>query len=113
MLRGVEFEAGGKRRELRFDVNAMCRLEADFAGLPIDRVAERLQPATGMPTITDIRAAFRAGLVGGATLDEAGEIMSEVGIAEAGRLIGAAMQLAFPDAAQAEGAGGGKPTAAA
>lgn len=111
MRRGVDFEAGGKRRELRFDVNAMCRLEAAFGGLSIDRVAERLQPQDGPPRLTDIRAAFAAALVGGATLDEAGDIMSEIGMDVAARLIGEAMQAAMP--APDARAGAGKPAAAA
>jgi hypothetical protein len=115
MRRGVEFEAGGTRHTLRFDVNALCALEAEF-GCTVEDVAKRLSPEQGMPRMTDIRAAFRAGLgVEGMTHVQAGEIMSEVGIHAAAQLIGEALGLAFPqpDAAATGEKPRGKPKAAA
>lgn len=113
MRRGVQFEAAGARHELRFDVNALCQLEADFGGVSIEQVAGRLVPGEGKsPRMTDIRAAFRAALGAGITTEAAGDIMSEIGMAEATRLIGEAMALAFPSD-DAERQDAGKPRAVA
>lgn len=112
MRRGVEFEAGETRHCLRFDVNALCELETEFGGT-VEDVARRLSPEGGMPRVTDIRAAFRAGLgIEGMTDRQAGDVMAEVGIPRAAQLIGEALALAFPEADAVEPAKGKRKAAA-
>lgn len=94
MRRGVSFEAEGKAYVLRFDINALCDLEARF-GCTVAEIGARLGDK---PKLVDMRAAFCAGLRNsGVTDEEAGDIMSALGMAEAGRLLGEAMTLAFAD----------------
>ncbi len=106
MTKGIEFEADGEdgedgaaatRHVLRFDFNALCRLEEDF-GCSIEDVALRLGDDGRAPRMGDLRMAFRAGLGGGHTLEEAGDLMSRIGFQRAGALIGEAIKLAFPQA---------------
>ena len=92
MRRGVSFTVNGEARELRFDINALCTLEDRF-GCGVDELQTRLGDR---PRVADLRAVFWAGLQGGPlTEEEAGDIMSALGMAEAFRLIGEAFALAF------------------
>jgi hypothetical protein len=106
-MKGIEFDALGARHCLRFDMNAICRLEEDFDAT-VSEIALRLGGEGAR--MTDLRLAFRAGLGPDVTLDRAGEIMTEIGASEAGRLIGEAMMLAFPTAAKSAKAAGSEKT---
>ena len=93
----VEFEAGGRTRTLRLDTNAMCELEAEF-DLGIMRVLAHLE----LGRMTDLRRIFRVCLVGGATIEEATEIIDEIGgYLAAADLLEKTVRLAFPRAAEA------------
>lgn len=98
----VAFEAGGKKRTLRFDTNAICILEEDL-GLSIAEIAAQLKSGR----VSAIRAALRAGLNGGgdltATLRKAGELIDELGYERAVALVSDAFALAFPKAAKEAG----------
>jgi hypothetical protein len=110
---GVEFDAAGARHLLRFDFNALCRIEEDF-GAGMADIAGRLQGQPGKPPrLSDIRLAFRAGLGTGYTVEQAGDLIGEIGAERAATLIGEALQRAFPDReAGATGSRrGGKPRA--
>jgi hypothetical protein len=91
-MKHVPFDALGKPRELRYSFNALCRLE-ERAGADLSEVISRsLKPGS---QYTAIRLLMWAG-VAGITLEEAGDIIEEVGRAEAERLITEAIKLAFP-----------------
>lgn len=91
----IAFEAGGVERKLRFDTNAICMVEEDL-DLSVAEIAARLNAGR----LSVVRAALRAGLVGGgdltATLREAGEIIDEITYARAVDLLSQAFALAFP-----------------
>lgn len=112
MRRGVTFEAAGKSQALRFDVNAICELESAF-DCGTDEIAARLGGDGRVPRIGDLRQAFRVGLGGDLTLQEAGEVMAEVGLKRAAELLGEAMGLAFRADAAPAGDAPGKAKAAA
>ena len=113
MQRGISFEAGGRSLQLRFDVNALCRVE-EATGKPFDEAAALLSPASGSPRMSDVRKIFWAGLGGDLTYDQAGVVISDIGLERAGELIGKAFELAFPEAAKQAGgvSGNGTGTAA-
>lgn len=98
---GVEFEAGGKRRVLRYSMNALVRLE-EATGRSVTELGELLGEGARM---TDVRLMFWAALDGAPTLDEAGDVMDEIGLDRAGRLISEAFQAAFPAADGEQGNG--------
>lgn len=105
MLRGVEFEAGGARYQLRFGVNALCQIE-HLTGEKFTQAAQRLQ---GEPSLTDLRMFWWAGL-GEVTREQAGDLMDAVGLERAAQMIVEAITLAFP---AADGADGKKPAGTA
>jgi hypothetical protein len=115
-MKGIEFEAAGVRHCVRYDFNTLCQLEDDF-GLSIAEIGGRLQPADGTPPrMGDIRLAFRAGLGADVTLEEAGSLISEIGLARAGELVGEGLALSFGAGSgekPSRGAARGKPKAAA
>lgn len=92
MRGGVTFDALGKPWEARFTTNAICRIE--------ERTGQSLEEVLGGVTVPGKRTlAFRLLLwaaIGGVTLDVAGEIMDDIGMVEADRIISAALQAAFP-----------------
>lgn len=105
MRQGVTFEADGRAHVLRFDVNAICELEAAF-GCGTDEIAARLGGDGKVPKIADLRLAFKCGLTGGLSLHEAGEVMQAVGgVKRASELLGEALALAFGTADDAEAPG--------
>lgn len=108
MIRGgVTFDAGGKPRELRFSTNALCRLE-ERAGKSLQDVLA--ETAEGGRRTVAFRLLMWAGL-GDVTLEDAGEIMDEIGMAETDRIIAAALRAAFPPPSEGD-AGNGAATAA-
>lgn len=97
MQRGVQFEALAARHELRFDINRICQLEADFDGMAFDHVVPLLVGSEGVPPkMQDVRKAFRAGLVGDVTLERAGEVMASMHFFDAYKLLAEAIALAMP-----------------
>ena len=93
-MRGlVKFQAAGQEYALRFTNNRLCQLEED-AGESITSLFARLEDETAV-SLRDMRMMFRAGLEGEFTLKEAGDLMDEVGIKEAGQLIFSALAAAF------------------
>ena len=93
----VEFEAGGRTRTLRIDTNIMCELEAEF-DLGILRILAHLE----LGRITDTRRILRAVLDGNPSLDEATEILDEIGYIPARLLLEKTFRLAFPEAAEGD-----------
>lgn len=105
MIRGrVHFTAGGRDHDLRFTTNALCQVE-EKAGRGFGQIAADLGASV---RIADLRLLFWAGAAL-KSLDEAGDVIDELGITRAVELMGAAIDAAFPDvdaAAAPEGAPG-------
>lgn len=102
MRGGVTFDALGEAREVRFTTNAICRLE-ERAGKSLEAVlADTAEP--GRRTLA-FRLLIWAGL-GGVTLEDAGDIMDEIGPVEVDRIIAEALRKAFPPKERADGDGG-------
>lgn len=105
MRGGVTFDALGKPWELRFNTNALCRLEERAEKSVQDVLADITNPARQ-------RLAYRLLLWAGladVTLDMAGDIIDALGQAETDRIVAAALRAAFP---QSEGdSGNGAATA--
>lgn len=98
----VNFEANGKQWRLRFDMNALVRAEESL-GKPVASAF----PADGtMPGFLALRKLFWAGMGGKLTPDAVGDIMTEVGLTEAFRLVSEALFAAFPAAKPGEDAPG-------
>lgn len=78
---------------LAFDFNALCDAEGVVG--PIGAAMQEIAKGS----FTTIRALVWAGLKKhhGKSLDEAGEIIAEVGFGEAAEAVSAAMQSAFPE----------------
>jgi hypothetical protein len=92
----VAFTANGAEYTLLFDFNALCEIEEEF-GVSVTAIGDLL--AGDNVKVTDIRRMFRIGLLRhheGATLEETGDIITEVGPAKAGALIQEAFTKAFP-----------------
>lgn len=96
----VTFSAGGKDYALRFGANQMAEAE-DALGLPFGQIVERLQGDGKSARLGDLRALFAVAV--GVKPEVAGDLMDAITIAEAGRLLGDAIRLAFPDAEDDEG----------
>lgn len=90
----VALPVNGDPVGLRYDVNAMCRIEDELA-MPIAQILESLN-GNGV-SIKTIRTIFACGLVPAHGVDDAGAVMDEIGIADASEYIGKAFQLAFPE----------------
>lgn len=102
MRGGVTFDALGKPREFKFTTNAICRLE-ERAGKSLQDVLA--DTAEGGRRMVAFRLLMWAGL-GDLTLDDAGDIMDDIGLAEVDRIIAEGLKLAFPPKDQsAEGNG--------
>lgn len=99
----MTFEAGGSTRELRFTANNLCRLE-EATGRGVTEIAAGM--ANGM-RISDLRMMLWAG-IDGISLDQAGEIIDEIGFERIGDLIGEAFTAAFPSVDDNGGPGNGK-----
>lgn len=92
MRGGVTFDALGKPREFKFTTNAICRLE-ERAGKSLQEVLA--DTAEGGRRMVAFRLLMWAGL-GDLTLDDAGDIMDDIGLAEVDRIIAEGLKLAFP-----------------
>lgn len=95
----VSLQALGQTWKLRFSTNSLCELE-EQAGEPLQSLAGKMDnPETAR--IGTLRAILWAGLLDnheGITLRQAGDIIDDLGTADAGAKIGEAFQLAFPEA---------------
>lgn len=110
MHRGaIEFEVGGQTRQIRFSINAMARFQ-EQRGTPFVRAVQgyREDPYD----LVTLRALFWAGLAD-VTLDEAGDIMDDLGLQEASKVLGRAIEAAFPEAQAGDSDGAGAPEAEA
>lgn len=94
-LRGVTFELDGETLTLRYGMNAMASYQ-EAAGEPFIAGVEALQGASG--DFVRLRRLFWAGLGGTISEVEAGDLMDDLGLAEAADLIGRAVEAAFPQA---------------
>lgn len=95
----VGFEVDGKEWVLRYSANALCTLEDELDMGTAALVAE-LQKPDGVRMAT-LRTVFWAGLQDrqqDVTREQAGELMSEIGFANVGPLIGEAFGHAFAEA---------------
>lgn len=102
-MRGaVTFDAGGKTYRLRLTTNALCSLE-EQTGKSVEGLLDDL--SIPGKKVSAFRLLFRAAL-GDVTLDQAGDLIDELGAAEADRLLTDTLRLTFPPPdASAEGNG--------
>lgn len=108
-MRGkVPFEVAGQEYALRFTNNRLCQLEED-SGESITALFARLEDQSAV-ALRDMRMMFRAGLEGEFTLEQAGDLIDEVGVKEVGQLVFAALAAAFK-LTVVEGGKAGKPKA--
>lgn len=92
---GVSLEALGRSWTLRFSTNAFCDLE-DATGLGVTKIVETLQTD---PSVRFIRTCFWATLrqdTPELTLEQAGDVVDEIGFVHAAALLGEAFAAAFP-----------------
>ena len=94
------FEAGGAVWSLKFGINALCDLE--FQVDDAEEVARLMAGTAGdPPAFSTIRAGFWAALRtfhAEITLEEAGQLIDNIGMARAGSLTAQALIAAFPEA---------------
>lgn len=108
----VTFEAGGKLQTLRLDTNALCALEEDL-NIGVGEMAVLLDGGR----ISVMRACIRVGVVNGngttasMTLEEAGNLIDEIGYQRAMDLISKTLERTFTP--QQEGEEPNPPTAGA
>lgn len=105
-MRGaVSFRAMSRDFTLRFTTNALCRVE-EITGRGFADLAAGL--GTGF-RITDLRVLFYAG-ANLSSIEEAGDVIDDIGFQASGELVGKAIAAAFPET---EAAQQGKTAAAA
>lgn len=93
----VSFAAGGETYTLRYSANALAELE-DALDKSVGEIVELMQSQKGL-RIKTVRTIFRAGLLDrhpDITDQQAGDIISDVGLGEAANLLGRAFTAAFP-----------------
>ncbi|SNT42640.1 hypothetical protein SAMN05421763_11816 [[Luteovulum] sphaeroides subsp. megalophilum] len=117
MIRGaVPFEAEGRERFLRLTTNAQVRYQERAGETLVDAVVA-MQAEASQGDMLRLRRLIWAGMGHeGLSEDAAGDLIDEIGLAEASRLLGDAIRAAFPEAAKAEAeaedAGGNAPSPA-
>ena len=109
-MRGaITFKASGEERTIRFTTNAMCRYQEEKGETLMQAVDALQKKPDDFPRL---RRLFSVG-VPGLSEEEAGDLMDDIGIMEATKLIGRAFDAAFPApepaSADASGNGKGKP----
>lgn len=109
MRAGVEFVHRGRRHVLRFGANQMVAAE-EASGRKTLELVQELQD--GEASLRTFRTLFWAGL-GTVTQQEAGDMIDDLGMAEAAQIIGKALMLAFPAAEVGEDAPGNEGAATA
>lgn len=95
----VSFEANEKVYKMRFSANALCELE-DQVGMGINAIATQLADPNNLRLKT-VRAVFWASLLDyhpDITLRQAGDLVTEINMTEALKLITKAFELTFQDA---------------
>lgn len=100
----TDIQAGDRSYTLCFSSNAVCEMEEHF-DRPIAEIGTMLDAGA---RFSDLRAVFWHGLRRhhpDLSLEDAGDVMDEVGQDKVGEAIGTAFQRAFP---QAKGAAGGR-----
>lgn len=102
----VSFTALDHNWTLQFDINAFCRVEAE---LGIESVAEFQAVLKEKLSFTKLRKLFACGLSPAASDEQAGTIMTELGIDRASEMLTQCIQAAFPNTKVQGGKGAGKP----
>ena len=90
----VAFRALDRDVVLVLDINALCEVEAEL-GVKVHELAQ--------PGLKAIRALLWAGLQRhqpGASLQNAGDIIQDLGMVKAAEIVGDAFKLTFPEAAK-------------
>lgn len=97
----VAFTAGDDTYTLVYSINALVTLE-DKLQIATSQIGELLGERMSM---TSLRTLFWAGLIDrhDCSEQEAGNLISEVGIAKSAELIGEALSKAFPEAGKSKG----------
>lgn len=90
----VTLQAGDVTHTIRFTVNSLCNLE-DAMGMPITKIGDDLGSAKQVKLGT-LRTILKFGMVEEKTLEQAGDIIGEAGIAAAMTAIHQAIAQAFP-----------------
>lgn len=102
----VSFAYGGETLNYKISTNALCRFE-DLMGETMLRAADHLSVAgqgDGLDTdFRRLRAMFWAGLPTTITVEDAGDMVDDLGKSEVVEIISKGLALAFPDAEEAEG----------
>ncbi|PTR15392.1 hypothetical protein C8J28_114113 [Cereibacter azotoformans] len=103
MIRGaIPFEAEGRARFLRLTTNAQVRYQERAGETLVDAIVA-MQGEASQGDMLRLRRLIWAGLGHeGLSEDAAGDLIDEIGLAEASRLLGDAIRAAFPEAAKAE-----------
>lgn len=96
MIRGVDFVAGGKSYCLRYTTNRMCNLETAL-GMGVASFMRKYD-AQNVPTYKDMRTIFHAGVFPAVSVEDAGDIMDDLGFDAASELTAKALMAAFPEA---------------
>lgn len=97
-MRGrVTFEVAGREYALRFTTNRLCQLEEDSGVAFVEFLRKFEKKETFM--LKDLRCLIRAGLEGEFTLEQAGDLIEQLGITEARRLAFVAIAAAFDQSA--------------
>jgi hypothetical protein len=94
----VSFDAGGAVHTIRITANVICSLESEL-GAPFGEIGRRLNDLS----FRSLRAAIRVGLGGKMTLDQAGEIIDQIGNVQAATYFMQAYDLAFPTPKEDDG----------
>lgn len=100
----VALTVGDREYKLSFSVNALCELE-DALALPVAKIVNLLNDPENirLSTVRTIIWASMRDHHEDVSVKDAGTIATEAGIPAVMEKIGAAMQLAFPDAPEAKG----------
>lgn len=89
----VPFNALDQSWSLRFDINAFCRIEDE---LGIESVAEFQAVLKENLSFNKLRTLFQCGLTPTASEEQAGAIMTELGLDRASAMLTECIQAAFP-----------------
>jgi hypothetical protein len=115
----ITFEAGGESYVFQLGANAICEIE-DRYDCAFSNIGSILSNKDKPARIQDIRSIFQCGLMenwpdGQPTIEQAGLIMTQIGLPAATQLIFDGLKAAFPDAtvtkAGQSGPGGKAPRA--
>lgn len=90
----VSFEVGGASYKARLSTNAMVRFQDETGRSVIEAFAAMGEKTADIKGMRDL---LWSGLEGDHTRESVGDLMDEMGLIEAGRIIGELGRLAFPD----------------